>query len=142
MVAVYPGLVVRDMRSVDELTFATPFPHCVCVTFGDPLPPLCLCDILRDIVCRYGVLSSPPAVHYIARWTPKATLALNPKPLHFTPVTLLSMPDTHASTIRRASRLCALHRSPSLMRASAAATCLYTPLSCALKRRSPRTPSS
>lgn len=44
MVAVYPGLVVRDMRSVDELT--------------------------------YGVLSSPPAVHYIA-----------------------SMPDTHASTI-------------------------------------------
>jgi hypothetical protein len=45
MLAVYPGLVIRDMRTVDELT--------------------------------YGVVSSPPAVHYIA-----------------------SMPDAHASTIR------------------------------------------
>ena len=43
--AVYPGLVIRDMRTVDELT--------------------------------YGVVSSPPAVHYIA-----------------------SIPDAHASTIR------------------------------------------
>jgi hypothetical protein len=45
MVAVYPGLIIRDMRSVDELT--------------------------------YGVVSSAPAVHYIA-----------------------SMPDSHSSTIR------------------------------------------
>jgi hypothetical protein len=49
-VAVYPGLIIRDLRSVDELT--------------------------------YGVVSSPPAVHYIA-----------------------SMPDTHASTIRCAQIL-------------------------------------
>ena len=45
MVAVYPGLIIKDMRGVDELT--------------------------------YGVVSSAPAVHYIA-----------------------CMPDAHSSTIR------------------------------------------
>ncbi len=61
MVAMYPGLIIRDMRSVDELTCAGTLPQCV----------------FSNILSRYGVLSSPPAVHYIA-----------------------SMPDTHASTIR------------------------------------------
>ena len=97
MVAIYPGLIIRDMRSVDELTCAGTLPQCV---------------FISNILPRYGVLSSPPAVHYIA-----------------------SMPDTHASTIRcSAAQVQVPMRLTRSRRVPVAAICRFMRQSCALKR--------